>query len=89
MPNPLLPPILPDDEVSLGKLGESVPGIEKTTENGEYIAEWYLVYKDYLIVQVKKAYQKDGKNGMYTGYAAVHMESGEVTYFWTDTVFNR
>ena len=37
----------------------------------------------------KKAYKKDGKNGIYTGYAEVHMESGEVAYFWTDIVFNR
>ena len=72
-----------------GKRGERVPGIEKTMENGEYIGEWYRAYKDYLIVQLKKAYKKDGKNGMYTGYAAVHMESGEVAYFWTDIVFNR
>ena len=72
-----------------GKRGERVPGIEKTIENGEYIAEWYRVYKNYFLVQVKKACQKDGKNGMTTGYAAVDMESGEVTYFWTDIVFNR
>ena len=72
-----------------GNRGEVVPGIEKMQENGMYIGEWYRVYQGFLLIQVKQAYQENGKNGLYTGYAAVDMETGEVIYFSTDIVMNR
>lgn len=67
-----------------GKRGESIPGIEKTPKNGQFIGEWYRVYRGFLLVQVKEAYREAERNGMLTGYAAVNMESGEVAYMWTD-----
>ena len=72
-----------------GKQGEAVPGIGKLAENGAYLGEFYRVWQNYLLVQVREAYQENGRNGMFTGYAAVDMESGEVSYFSTDIVMNR